>query len=1138
MVDGVLTRSQQETANLQADFQELEKRLEDKIEQTLAEKVQDIRLEVSGVRQEMKEVKGLLEALLGKTGTSGVLGATPVREVSLELAKKVTKDGQQVDNEPSQGSYKLKCPSFDGSNFRDWWSKLEQFFLAEEVSEDDMVKVVMLQLEGKALQWHHFVVRNIGGMEKLNWDTYLKLMKDRFAPDGIEDPMGELVTLQQTSSVDQYYADFVSILNQLHLPDDYALSIFIKNLRWEIGQYIRVFQPKDLIDAFRLASHFEQIIFSDPKKGYSSMVKPQSINLPFTPTWPSNFSKLGSSSTAVKSNSGARTFSPSGRNSFPSSSTIPSPKKAFPATSNGPGKLTAAELEEKKRKGLCEVEEFVDCEEKLDVDVQDTSGAEIHVLSLQAMWGSTGYETMRILVTIQKRQLVALIDSGSTHNFLSLGVVKASGLVVEKRHQLKVTIADGSSIHTQGICREVQWESQGHFFHTDFLVLPLKGCDIVLEVQWLASLGSIQWNFSTLNMNFEYSGKMVEWKGLVPGPAQILDNNQGSKMLKGSRVMPGISLLTMSSQLEVKLMNKLLPNDLQQLLDEFKMVFQEPMGLPPSRGHEHRIVLQDDQAVVKIRPYRYPTVQKNEIERHPSLPAKLNKGMDLPTFGSSTRTTSRSKYGSSNGLSYYACSSMSKFSGQANQEKEEPRNGFQSSYCFGEGNEESSNLTKYVETERKGNSNEDSSRSEISKNGCRFHFSIYKWANKGGVPEAISLRGSDKHKGKDKLQRSSSANGWMACGNIAKKPKDKLHNNRFCSIDGRSSSCKSFSLEHDKNENAGSIVDSRNNGEVGQIIEEDNITKSESEIINRLGNTDKNVSKREVSTVGKATHKPQPKHLNSLLDDENSDEQGNDEKRVTSNNMEISATSVKRSPRNSWDNGKARVRGKVKEFIKIFNQDASSRPRTDAALSESLGSSRKERDKVKTEIEPKISMNKKEEKIHQNNMTKKKSYSDIPVANHMCYGVSEKNLNSSVKDTVSDGSKIIVEDPAELFEDNFLVEELTPEEKILPQLGIDPDENKALDDKIQQWSDGKQGNIRSLLSTLQYVLWPGSGWKPVPLVDIIEGPAVKRSYQRALLCLHPDKLQQKGVGSDRRYIAQQVFDILQDAWTHFNSLGS
>lgn len=49
----------------------------------------------------------------------------------------------------------------------------------------------------------------------------------------------------------------------------------------------------------------------------------------------------------------------------------------------------------------------------------------------------------------------------------------------------------------------------------------------------------------------------------------------------------------------------------------------------------------------------------------------------------------------------------------------------------------------------------------------------------------------------------------------------------------------------------------------------------------------------------------------------------------------------------------------------------------------------------------------------------------------------------------------------------------------------------------------------------------------MPLVDIIEGNAVKRSYQRALLCLHPDKLQQKGASSDQKYIAEKVFDILQ-----------
>lgn len=95
---------------------------------------------------------------------------------------------------------------------------------------------------------------------------------------------------------------------------------------------------------------------------------------------------------------------------------------------------------------------------------------------------------------------------------------------------------------------------------------------------------------------------------------------------------------------------------------------------------------------------------------------------------------------------------------------------------------------------------------------------------------------------------------------------------------------------------------------------------------------------------------------------------------------------------------------------------------------------------------------------------------------------------------------------------------------------------ETLDSEIKRWSAGKEGNIRSLLSTMQYVLWPESGWKPVPLIEIIEGVAVKKAYQRARLCVHPDKLQQKGATFQQKYIAKRVFDILQEAWTIFNSL--
>ena len=140
------------------------------------------------------------------------------------------------------------------------------------------------------------------------------------------------------------------------------------------------------------------------------------------------------------------------------------------------------------------------------------------------------------------------------------------------------------------------------------------------------------------------------------------------------------------------------------------------------------------------------------------------------------------------------------------------------------------------------------------------------------------------------------------------------------------------------------------------------------------------------------------KKLSEILDSKNIKKQ-DEKKKATPNNVEASKTSVKRSPRNSWDNGKGRVRGKVKEFIKNFNQNASSKPGTDTVLSESLSSRRRERDIVKPENESSISMTERDEKIHMPNMQKKKSSPDVPVANHMCNGASENNINSSVKDT-------------------------------------------------------------------------------------------------------------------------------------------
>ncbi|GKF89439.1 hypothetical protein Tco_0263402 [Tanacetum coccineum] len=54
---------------------------------------------------------------------------------------------------------------------------------------------------------------------------------------------------------------------------------------------------------------------------------------------------------------------------------------------------------------------------------------------------------------------------------------------------------------------------------------------------------------------------------------------------------------------------------LDTLLTEFVDIFSMPTRLPPSWDHEHAIVLKAGTEPINVRPYRYPQLQKDEIEK-------------------------------------------------------------------------------------------------------------------------------------------------------------------------------------------------------------------------------------------------------------------------------------------------------------------------------------------------------------------------------------------------------------------------------------------------------------------------------------------------------------------------------------------
>ncbi|XP_068166138.1 cyclin-G-associated kinase isoform X1 [Antennarius striatus] len=89
--------------------------------------------------------------------------------------------------------------------------------------------------------------------------------------------------------------------------------------------------------------------------------------------------------------------------------------------------------------------------------------------------------------------------------------------------------------------------------------------------------------------------------------------------------------------------------------------------------------------------------------------------------------------------------------------------------------------------------------------------------------------------------------------------------------------------------------------------------------------------------------------------------------------------------------------------------------------------------------------------------------------------------------------------------------------------------------QILDWIEGKERNIRALLSTLNTVLWEGeTRWKPVSMADLVTPDQVKKYYRKAVLIVHPDK----ATGKPYEQYAKMIFMELNDAWSEFENQGS
>ncbi|KAF8393178.1 hypothetical protein HHK36_021419 [Tetracentron sinense] len=445
------------------------------------------------------------------------------------------------------------------------------------------------------------------------WEEMKILLLKQFRSTQAGSLHEQWLALVQEGSVREYRQKFIELSAPLeNASDEVALGNFINGLKPDIRVEVRILEPNNLSRAMDLAQKIEE------KLVVTKAHKPNGGINPNRAGW---MSRTTTSSTEAS------------RQTFGGNSSIVKPYGEV-------RRLTDSELQKKRDKGLCyrcndkwapghhckkkelnvllthdvdegeirEVEEFDEVEHEMET-AEITQVVEV---SLNSVVGLTTPKTMKLKGMIGKQEVVVLIDPGATHNFISLELVKRLQLPIAKTEAYGVTMGTGNVVRGEGICRGVTLQLQGIDIVEEFLPLGLGSSEVILGIQWLETLGMTHTNWKTQVMKFRLGSETITLCG-NPSLGKTLVS---LKALMRTIKHEGAGILVELNQLEGSGEESPgVPKFLHQTLAEHEAVFDMPSGLPPVHGHEHSIVLKEGSQPISVRPYRYPHIQKDEIER-------------------------------------------------------------------------------------------------------------------------------------------------------------------------------------------------------------------------------------------------------------------------------------------------------------------------------------------------------------------------------------------------------------------------------------------------------------------------------------------------------------------------------------------
>ncbi|WVZ05565.1 hypothetical protein V8G54_018911 [Vigna mungo] len=446
-----------------------------------------LRQETTAIRQ---DVQAILKALGERNHNHRGLNQGESQSLVNDNGVDPTAEGEEAEK-------RVELPVFEGGALRVWIGRAEKFFEVQKVAEEEKLEVAFISMEGYAGSWFRF------------WAL------------GIRFGGGTRGTVQ-VGPVEEYIRDFEVLVGQTtQIPEEQIMGYFLSGLREEVGDHVRPHDPPDLMTAISCALLRRRAEDGCPRIKILGE-KRQSNRDPTVREGP--VESVGSVKKGATQ--GGNNVGTSGSGSDRNVRNLP--YSEYINTSNG-GKRGDVS-------GAADLLALAIAVRRGDEETENDGGPEMNItimkLSTLSAGGLTSPRTMKLRRRIGRREVLVLIDSGTSHNFISQRVVEDLEMAVVETQPYMVSLGDRQKKRINGCCEQATLKVGDAKIVERFYIFELGGVEVILSVEWLRKLGKVTVDWKILTMVYRQGEEEITIKGdptlerKMVGPRTLLKRDE------------------------------------------------------------------------------------------------------------------------------------------------------------------------------------------------------------------------------------------------------------------------------------------------------------------------------------------------------------------------------------------------------------------------------------------------------------------------------------------------------------------------------------------------------------------------------------------------------------------------------------